>query len=171
MRCMWQRVMHQETVILSWERLTCGLGNCDTCHKYLDNRIKWEYSYPEDAHLCFMKLQRAYECVACGKMLGTRNDLRQRIRFITKLGSRPRSKDHRPTMTSFSQLSVELKTMVFSYLDRPTDCHSCWDPATASLVSREWGSWPISTTLGWSIGSRGARGSWSASSRAAASSG
>ena len=41
-------------------------------------------------------------------------------------------------MTSFGQLSVELKTMVFSYLDRLTDCHSCWDLAMASLVSREW---------------------------------
>ena len=71
-------------------------------------------------------------------MLRTRNDLRQHIRFITKLQSRPRSKDHRPTMTSFSQLSVELKTMVFSYLDRPTDCHSCWDLTMASLINREW---------------------------------
>ena len=41
-------------------------------------------------------------------------------------------------MTSFTQLPIEIKTMVFSYLDRPTNCHSSWDLTMASLVCREW---------------------------------
>ena len=40
MRHMWQSVMYQETVLLSWKKLTCGWGNCNTCHKIFDNRIK-----------------------------------------------------------------------------------------------------------------------------------
>ena len=58
-----------------------------------------------------------------GKILRTRKVLRQHIRYTTKLESLPRSMDHRTILASFSQLSVELKTMIFSYLNRLIGCH------------------------------------------------
>ena len=39
-------------------------------------------------------------------------------KICNKLGRRPRSMDHRLIMAFFSQLSVEFKIMIFSYLDR-----------------------------------------------------
>ena len=62
------------------------LDNCNTCHKYFDSIVK------RNIHIQKMhasgpgKQQRAYECVACGKVLGTRNDLSQHMRIHNKIG-------------------------------------------------------------------------------------
>ena len=44
-------------------------------------------------------------------------------KICNKLERRPRSMDHRLIMAFFSQLSVEFKIMIFSYLDRFIGCH------------------------------------------------
>ena len=45
MRHMWQNVMYQKTVILSWRKLTCGWGNCNTCHEYFDKRMTGIFTF------------------------------------------------------------------------------------------------------------------------------
>ena len=62
------------------------LGNCNTCHKYFDSIVKRNINIQKINTYGPGKQQRAYECVACGKELRTRNDLSQHMRIHNKIG-------------------------------------------------------------------------------------